>query len=214
MRHVYQENRAHIFRHFGKTREVDVQAVGRRTSDDQLRFVLMRLFFHGVVVDLFFGVQTVRDHVEPFATDIEGHAVGQVTAFGQAHAHDGVAGLQERQENRFVGRRTAMRLHIGGVRAEDFLDAVNRELLCNVHVFTTTVVTLARIALCIFIRQLRALGLHDSGRGVVFAGDEFDVVFLTGVFSLNSGPNLWVGMRDQDIALVHEKGSLGKIVRN
>ena len=36
----------------------------------------MRLLLHGFVVDFFFGVQTVRDHVEPFATDVERHAMG------------------------------------------------------------------------------------------------------------------------------------------
>jgi hypothetical protein len=61
---------------------------------------------------------------------------------------------------------------------------------------------------------LGTLGLQNSGGGVVFAGDEFDVVLLTGVFSLNSSPNFWVGMLDQDIALVHEKVSLGKIIKN
>ena len=107
-----------------------------------------------------------------------------------------------------------MWLHVGGIRAEDFLDAVNCELFRHVDVFAATVVALAGIALCVFISQLRALGLHDSGGSVVFAGDEFDVVFLTGIFSLNSGPNFWVGLLDQDITVVHEKVSLEKIIRN
>ena len=34
VRHVHQENRAHVFRHFGKTCEVDMQTVGRSTGND------------------------------------------------------------------------------------------------------------------------------------------------------------------------------------
>ena len=53
----------------------------------------MRLFLHGVVVNDFVGIEAIADHVEPFSTDVQGHAVCEVTAFSQAHAHDGVAGF-------------------------------------------------------------------------------------------------------------------------
>ena len=103
-----------------------------------------------------------------------------------------------------------MRLHVGGICSKDGFDTVNGELLRHVDVFATTVIALAWVTLSIFISQLRALGLHDGGRGIVFAGDELNMVFLSCVFCLNGGPYLWICVLNQDIAVVHVKVSLEK----
>jgi hypothetical protein len=129
--------------------------------------------------------------------------VGQVAAFGQAHAHDGVAGLQEGQEDGFIGRGTAVRLHVGAIGAEDLLDAVDGELLGDVHVLAAAVIALAGVAFGVFVGQLRALRGHDGGRGVVFAGDQLDVVFLARVLKLDGFEKLGVGLFNQNVAVVH-----------
>ena len=103
MRHVDHEDRANIFGHFGKAFKINAQAVSRGTSDDEFRLAFVRFAFHRVVVDGFVGVQAVAHHIEPFARHIQRHAVGQVAAFGQAHAHDGLAGFDESQQHRLVG---------------------------------------------------------------------------------------------------------------
>jgi len=129
--------------------------------------------------------------------------VRQVTAFGQAHAQDGVAGLEESQQHGLVGLRTGAGLHVGGIGTEQLLDAVDGELLDHVGVFATAVVAAARIAFCVFVGELRALRCHDGGRGVVLAGDQLDVLFLAGVFGLDGGPDFSVGLLDEDFAVVH-----------
>ncbi|MNK72663.1 hypothetical protein D3C87_921460 [compost metagenome] len=96
-----------------------------------------------------------------------------------------------------------MRLHVGGVGAEDLLDAIDGQLLGHVDVLAAAVVALARVAFGVFISELRALGGHDGRRGVVLAGDQLDVMFLARVFGLNGGPDFGIGLFDQDIALVH-----------
>ena len=129
--------------------------------------------------------------------------MGQVTAFGQAHAHDGVTGLEEGEEHGLVGRGTAVRLHVGGVGTEQGLDALDGQALGHVHVLATAVVTLARVAFGVFIGQLRTLRGHDGGRGIVLAGDQFDVVFLAAVLGLQGSEKLGIGLLDEDMALVH-----------
>ena len=62
----------------------------------------MGLFLHRVVVDLFFRIQAVGNHLEPLAADIQGHSVCEVAALCQAHAHDGVAGREEGQKDGLV----------------------------------------------------------------------------------------------------------------
>ena len=73
--------------------EVNAQRVGAGTGDDELGLGFVGFALHGVVVNRLVGVQAVRHDVEPLATHVQRHAVGQVSTLGQAHAHDGVAGL-------------------------------------------------------------------------------------------------------------------------
>lgn len=44
--------------------------------------------------------------------------MGEMTAVGQAHAEDGVAGVEQRQVHRGVGRGTGMHVDVGVVGAE------------------------------------------------------------------------------------------------
>jgi hypothetical protein len=201
--HVDHEDRADVLGDLGEAFEVDAQRIGRGARDDQLGHVLVRLALHRVVVDGFVGVQAVAHDVEPLAAHVERHAVGQVAAFGQAHAHDGVAGLQEGQQHGFVGRGAAMRLHIGGVGAEELLHAVDRQLLGDVDVLAAAVVALARVALGVLVGELRALGGHDGRGSVVLARDQLDVVFLARGSRPGWQPRFRDRLFDEDVAVVH-----------
>ena len=125
--------------------------VGRGAGDDQLRLVLAARRFHRVVVDLFLGVQAVGDDVEPLAGHVQRHAVGQVAAFGQAHAHDGVAGLQKGQEHALVGLRAGVRLDVGGSAPNIFLRRSMASCSADVDVLAAAVVALAGIALGVLV---------------------------------------------------------------
>ena len=171
----------------------------------------MRLFFHRVVVDGFLRVQAVADHVEPFARHVQRHAVGQVAAFGQAHAHDGVARLEERHEGGNVGAGAAVRLHVGGLGAEQLLDAVDGQLLGHVDMLAATVVAAARIAFGVLVGQLRAGGGQHRRRGVVLAGNQLDVVFLALVLGADGGPELGVGVGDGVAGTVEHGGPWGDV---
>ena len=200
MGHVDHEDGADVTRDAGETLEIDAQRIGRGAGDDQLGLVLVRLALHGLVVDRLLRVKAVRDDVEPLAAHVERHAVGQVAAFGEAHPHDRVARLQERQEHRFVGLCARVGLHVGGVRPEQLPDPVDRQLLGDVDVLAAAVVPLAGIALGILVRQLRALRRHHGRRGVVLAGDQLDVLFLAAVLRLDRGPQLGVRLFDEDVS--------------
>ena len=96
-----------------------------------------------------------------------------------------------------------MWLHVGCFGAKEFFHAVDGQLLHHVHKFAAAVVAPAGVALGIFVGQLRAGGLQHGGRGIVFAGDQLDVVFLALVFGLNGGPDFGIGLRDEIAAVVH-----------
>ena len=79
--------------------------------------------------------------------------MGKVTSGIQAHAQDGVARLQQRQEYRLIGGSAAMRLHIGELAAEQQLGALNRQVLGNVDMDAAAVIAPPRIAFGIFVGQ-------------------------------------------------------------
>ena len=74
-----------------------------------------------------------------------------------------------------------MRLHVGVVGAEQLLDAVDRQLFGDVHVFAAAVVALARVAFGVLVGELAALRFHHQRACVVFRRDQLDMVFLAAV---------------------------------
>ncbi|MNW67505.1 hypothetical protein D3C74_460960 [compost metagenome] len=79
-----------------------------------------------------------------------------------------------------------MRLDVGEVRAEQFLDALDGQGLDDVDFFAAAVVAAARVAFGVLVGQHRALGLHDGLGGVVLRGDHFQAALLAGQFSVDA----------------------------
>ncbi|MNC26130.1 hypothetical protein D3C75_742510 [compost metagenome] len=104
---------------------------------------------------------------------------------GQAHAEDGVTSLQQGQVDGTVGRGAGVRLDVGVVGAEQLLGALDGQGFYLVHVLAATVVALARVAFGVLVGQAAALGLHHALGGVVFRGDQLDVVFLALLFGIH-----------------------------
>ena len=94
--------------------------------------------------------------------------MGQVTAVGQTHAHDGVAGLQQGEVNRRVGLGAGMGLYVGMLRAEEDLCPIPGQILHHVHIFASAVVPVSGVPFCIFIRQMGTHGRHHRGADEVF----------------------------------------------
>ena len=188
--------------------EVDVQRVGRGAGHDQLGLVFLGQLFDLVVVQDFVVVQAIRDEVVQLARGVDRRAVRQVAAFGQAHAQHGVARLEHGHVHALVGLRARVGLHIGGFGAEDLLQAIDGQLLDHVHVFAAAVVALAGVAFGVLVRELRALGFHDGGAGVVLGRDQLDVLFLAHVFLLDGGPDIRVSLGQGEVAVKHDGGFL------
>ena len=127
----------------------------------------------------------------------------------QRHAEDGVARLQQREVHGLVGLRAAVRLHVGVVGAEQLLQAVDGQLLGNVHVLATTVVALARVTLGVLVGQLAALRFHHHRAGVVLAGNQLDMVFLTLAFIGNGLGQLGIVGLDTGFTREHHSSWYG-----
>src|SRR5690606_22257615 len=86
---------------------------------------------------------------------------------------------------------------------EDFFQAINGQLLNDVDILATAVVTLAGVPFRILVGELRALGLHDGRAGVVFGSDQLDVLFLALVLFLNGGPKISIDLVEGTGAVKH-----------
>ena len=121
----------------------------------------------------------------------------EVAAFCEREAEERVARLHEREVHSRVGLRAGVRLHVGELRAEERFQALDGKRFGDVDKLTAAGVTTAGVALCVFVGELRALGLHDRDRGVVLGGDQFDVVFLALIFSGEDGLNFRVDLSER-----------------
>ena len=101
-----------------------------------------------------------------------------MSAVGEAHAHDCVAGIYERGICRHVSLRTRVRLNVGAVRTEELFCALDSKIFNDVNIFAAAVIALAGIALCIFIGQNGAgCQQHRLGDDVL-AGNQLNVIAL------------------------------------
>ena len=114
---------------------------------------------HLVVVDLAGLVDAVGDDVVQLAGEVDGGAVGQVTAVGQVHAEHGVARLQQGHVDGAVGLGAGVRLHVGVGGTEQLFGALDGQGFNHIHILATAVVTLARVAFGVLVGQLGAPGL-------------------------------------------------------
>ena len=98
MRDVHKQVGADAVRNLAKALPVDHARIGGEACDDHLRLVLQREPFDLLVVDL------ARCHVQAVLYGvIKLGAVREVPAVREAHAEDGVAGLQQRHIHHGVG---------------------------------------------------------------------------------------------------------------
>ncbi len=76
--------------------------------------------------------------------------MSQVTTVAQIKAHDGVTGLQASEVDRRVGLATAVGCTLA-YSASKLTGTVTRQIFHLVDNFTSSIVALARIALCVLV---------------------------------------------------------------
>ncbi len=112
MRHVDQQIRADTVGDLAKALEIPRPRIGRAAGDDQLRPHGFSLLRHGIHIDqLVLAPHRVVRGLEPFAGHVDRRAMGEMSAGSEIEAHEGIAGLQQRQEHRLVHLAAGIRLH-------------------------------------------------------------------------------------------------------
>ncbi|CAE6788374.1 hypothetical protein R69746_04615 [Paraburkholderia aspalathi] len=179
VRHIHHQLRAHAIGDCAQPCEVQCARISGEAGDQQRRFVLLCEFLDLLVIDQHrVAIHAVLDRIEPLARHRRLGAVGQVATRVERHAEHRVARLHQREHHRAVGLRAGMRLHVGKLRVEELLDAIERQRFDHVGVFTPAVIALARIPFRVLVGQHRALRFEHRARHDVFRRDQFDLRLL------------------------------------
>lgn len=97
--------------------------------------------------------------------------MGKVTTVGKTETHESVVGLDEGGEGGKVGGRTRVRLDVDtpnlGVEVKGLEGSLSAEVLEDVDVLVTTVVSGSGKTLRVLVGEDGAVGLHDGERGQV-----------------------------------------------
>src|SRR5204863_109402 len=200
VRDVGHHQRADAVRDLANALEVDHPRIRRRSADDHPRLVLLGRLRHIVVVDqLILFAHAVRDDFEIAAAVRQRMSVREVSAVREVHAHDRVAGLEHCEVDRHVGLRAGVRLDVGVFGAEESLRAIDGDVLDDVGGAAAAVVTLARIALGVLVREDRSHRSQHSLRHVVLRGNQLQRVVLPLRFQLDRIRDLAIDFRDQPV---------------
>jgi len=111
-----------------------------------------------------------------------------MTTVGEAHAENGIAGAKQREIHSGIRLRTGVRLDVGVDGAKQLFGAINGQTLGHINILATAVIALARITFGIFVGQNRSLRSQYTRRGVVFRGNQLDMIFLAADFILHGLP--------------------------
>ena len=165
VRRIAQQHRPDLVGDGAERSEVEVTLVRGPAGDDQLRTVLEGLRAHLIHVDqVRVLTHAVGRDVEPTAGQVELHPVAEVPTVRQRHGEDRVARFEHSEEDREVRARSGVWLHVRMFCAEQFLRAIDGELLEWVdRLDTPAVVAAARVALGVLVREHRTLCSEHGG---------------------------------------------------
>ena len=179
MSHIHHQISADLIADLAELLEVDSARISGSAADDHLRLALLCDLEHLIVVDAMCnGIYTVADEVEVLTAEVDGRTVGQMTALAEAHAHDGIAGVEHSEVYDLVSLRAGVGLDVGVLGAEQLARTLARDILGDIHGVAAAVVALAGIALGILVCEHGAHSRHNCGRNDVLAGDQLEIMLL------------------------------------
>ena len=169
MRHINHQQCADFVSDLAQNIKTDLTRICRCARHDELRFIFDRQLADNFIINITrFLIHAVRHEVVELTREVDGRAVGQVTAVRKVHTKHGIARLDECEICRLVRLRARVRLYVGVLGTEQLARTLTCNIFNHVDLLATTVVTLARIAFCIFIGENAAHRRHHRGRDNVF----------------------------------------------
>ena len=177
--HIHQQQRTVAVGNVRKGLKIQRSGIGRGSGHQHPGPRRPHNVLHPVIVNApGFLIHSVADGPVKLSRLVHRRPMGQMSAPGQIHAHQGVSRLHKGRVGRQVGLGPGVRLHIGILCAEKCLGPVNSKGLYFVHKLTSAVVSPAGIPLGIFVGQAAAHGGHHRRRGDVLRGNKLNIFLL------------------------------------
>src|SRR4051794_12045645 len=139
-------------------------------------------------------------------------SVREMAAVREVHPHDRVARLEHREVNRHVCLRAGVRLHVGVLGAEEFLGAIDGDVLDDVRRPASSVIPFSRISLGIFVREDGAHCGEHGARDVILRRDELERVVLPVGFERDGVGDLAVDVRERALEEIVSGGGALRLV--
>src|SRR5262249_15237405 len=159
--------------------EIDNARISRAASDDELRLVLLGERLHFIEVDAgILGAHAVVNGIEPFAGHVGRRAVREMPASREAHAENGVIGLDQCEEYGLVCLAPQLGWNIAEGAVKQPPRALDSKLLRDFDKLTAAVIAAAWITFSVLVGQNRTLGFEHSARNNVLRSNEFNLALL------------------------------------
>ena len=111
--HINQQQSAVSMSNISDAFEIDNPRISAGTGNNQLRMMLFSQIVHSIIINqLGFRVNAIMYNVKIGTGNIYRGSMAQVTALGQVHPHNGVAGFQESKVHGQIGAGTAVSLYV------------------------------------------------------------------------------------------------------
>src|SRR5690554_1506718 len=163
MRHIDHEDGPDSISDSAEALEIEEAGIGGAAGDDELRLMLLRGRLDLIHIDeVRLSVDPIADGVEPAPREVDRGAMREVTARLKIEPEDGIAGFEEREEDRLVGLAPRMRLNIRELGAVKLLQPLDGEPLDAIGMNAASIIAAVRISLGVFIGKDRALRLEHG----------------------------------------------------
>ena len=111
--HINQQQSAVSMRDISDAFEIDNARISAGTGNNQFRMMLFSQLVHSFIINqLGFRINSIMNNVEISTGNIYRGSMAQMTALGQVHTHNGIAGFQESKVHGQIGAGTAVSLYV------------------------------------------------------------------------------------------------------
>ena len=184
--HINHEEGTHLIGNLAHAGIIPLTAVSTTATDNQLRLVLQSQLLHLVVIHTTrLLVQVVADRIVENARSIDVAAMRKVTAVVEVQSHKSITWFQYGEQYSSVSLSTRVRLHVGILSTKDFLHAFDGKVLYDIHHLASTIVALARQALCILVGKVRTHSVHHLVTHEILRSNQLHTFQLTLMFSFD-----------------------------
>ena len=180
MCHIDHKDCADFLCNIGNDVETNLTGICTCARNDKLGLAFIRNAAEFIIINaLVRFAYAVRNNIEIFSAHVYGAAMRKMTAMGQIHAENRIAGVKKRKINGKVRLCAGMGLNICMFRTKELFDTITGKIFNLVNAFTTAVVTLSGVAFCVFVGEMAAHCRHNGFADEVFGCDELEVAALT-----------------------------------